>query len=596
MTRYIKYLSLFLLILAFGCNDDGYIDPVTPLDPGPDQEAPEVNIKFPLEGTKLQVLETVTSIDIRFEASDDIELDEVVISLDGSQIASLSEFTDYRRLMQEYTYDNITNGPHTLTVTATDLSGKSSSASVNFEKEAPYEPKYQGEVLYMPFDNDFIDLVNIERPTVVGSPGFSGESFAGPGAYAGATDSYLQYPTANLNLGDEFSAVFWMRVNGTPDRAGILVIGPPDEAAPANPNNRRNGFRFFREAAGGDQRFKLNVGRGGADNWFDGGENADVVPNTGEWVHFAFTISNSRAAVYINGQVAREGDFEGVDWTGCDILSVMSGAPRFTGWNHRSDLSLMDELRIFNRALSQNEIQQIIVDDGGSSGGGSYQPQYDGEIFYAPFDGEFGDLVNNIEPEVMGNPGFADEGIGGSSYAGAPDSYLQFPTEGLLGEEFSAVFWTKLNATPNRAGILVISPPDPDKPDTPNNRTHGFRFFRENGAEGTQRYKLNVGNSGGDNWFDGGTLADVDTTSGWNHFAFTISPTECVVYINGEIVRQGDFAGVSWEGCDIMSVMSGAPRFTEWNHWSNLSYMDELRLFNKALTQEEIQMIIADEQ
>jgi hypothetical protein len=65
--------------------------------------------------------------------------------------------------------------------------------------------------------------------------------------------------------------------------------------------------------------------------------------------------------VYINGQVVSEGTFDGVDWTGCDILSIASGAPRFTEWGHLSDLSLYDELRMFNKALTQAEVQAIMA-------------------------------------------------------------------------------------------------------------------------------------------------------------------------------------------------------------------------------------------
>ena len=41
----------------------------------------------------------------------------------------------------------------------------------------------------------------------------------------------------------------------------------------------------------------------------------------------------------------------------------MSGAPTFAYWNHLSDLSLMDELRIFNTALTQAEVQAIYNDE-----------------------------------------------------------------------------------------------------------------------------------------------------------------------------------------------------------------------------------------
>ena len=580
----------FILIAFIACNDG--IDPISEVDPGADQTAPQVDITFPLEGTVLQVLEVVTTINVKFEATDDIELKSVDVTLDGEEIASFSEFKDYRRFLADFDYDNVTDGTHVLTVTATDIEGKSTSASVNFEKEPPYVQKYEGEVLYMPFDNDFIDLVSITRPTVVGSPGFAGDSQVGLNAYQGAEGAYLTMPTENI-VNNELSAVFWMKVNDSPDRAGVLVIGPEDPNNPSAQNNRTNGFRFFRENAGGMQRFKLNVGRGDGDSWFDGGMMADVAPNTGEWTHLAFTISDTKAVVYINGEIASEGEFTGVDWTGCDILSIMSGAPRFTGWSHLSDQSQMDELRIFNRELSQSDIQNIIFDE---SNMGGYTPLYDGEIFYAPFDNNYIDFISRTPLMEVGSPGISGNAfLGGGAFEGAADSYLTFPARGLMNEEFSAVFWMNVNDMPDRAGVMVIGPPDPDNPDAMNKRTNGFRFFREN-AGGMQRYKLNVGKGDGDSWFDGGTNADVAPNTGnWTHFAFTISNSNASVYINGEVAASGDFTGVDWTDCDMLSIMSGAPRFTGWGHLSDQSLLDELRLFDKALSQAEIQGIIMDE-
>ncbi len=458
------------------------------------------------------------------------------------------------------------------------------------EIEAPsYVPLYDGEIFYMSFDGAFTEFVSGTDPTIVGTPGLAGEGVLGGNSYAGADDSYLTFPAAGLQ-GDEFSAAFWLKVNAVPDRSGVLVMGPPDAVNPATPNNRTAGFRFFRENASGKQRFKLNVGDGTADSWFDGGAAADVDPAADQWVHFAFTISGMQAVVYIDGQVVSQGAFPGVSWTGVDVLSIMSGAPRFTEWGHLSDESFMDELRLFNKALTQQDVQTIFEAESGGPVG--YTPRV-GETFYMPFDGNNTDLVSNTGATVVGTPGLAGEGVlGGNSYLGAANSYLTFPAAALQGNEFSAAFWLKINAVPDRAGILVMGPPDPNLPATPNNRTSGFRFFREN-ASGKQRFKLNVGNGTADSWFDGGAAADVDpATNQWVHFAFTISGTEAVVYIDGLVVSQGAFTGISWAGVDVLSIMSGAPRFTEWGHLSDESYMDELHLFNKALTQIEIQAII----
>jgi hypothetical protein len=573
MNLFTKYgVWVVLIIFSAACNQG--IDPISPEEPGPDESAPAITVTYPVEGTEIKVAEVLTSITIKFQVTDDIEVKSVVVKMDGTQIAAYNEFLDYRRFLKELLHEGLATGPHVLSIVATDIENKVTTTNINFEKKPPYLPLFEGETFYMPFDGINTELITITQPTQVGSPLFAGEGRKGGNAYKGAADAYLTFPTTGL-LGTEFSASFWMKVNDSPDRAGVLVIGPPGI------NTRTSGFRFFRENAGGKQRFKLNVGTGSSDSWFDGGTAADVVPNTGEWVHFAFSISATNAAVYINGEVASQGSLAGVNWTGCEFISIMSGAPRFTEWGHNSDLSFMDELRLFDKALTQQDVLEII--------GSDYVPEYDGEVFYMPFDSDFSDLVGGASGTEVGSPNLSNVAkVGVGSYEGAANSYLTYPTTSLKNNEFSAAFWMKLDASPDRAGILVMGPPGI------NTRTNGFRLFREN-AGGKQRFKLNVGNGTADSWFDGGTAADVDPAGNpWVHIAFTISDTECVVYINGNAASQGSFTGVDWTGCDILSIMSGDPRFTEWGHMSDESYMDELRIFDKALTEAEVEAVMND--
>lgn len=589
------FIALIGLGILFGCQE-GFTDEITAVAPGADESAPVVTINFPSEGTEIPSYDEVATINILFEVTDDIEVQTISVAIDGQEIANMSDFKDYRRVVEDYEYSQLTTGAHVLAITATDASGKSETTSVNFAKVPPYIPVYDGEIFYMPFNGDNLEFVSGQTPTIVGSPGFAGEGVAGGDAYQGAANSYLTFPTEGL-LENELSAVFWMKVNATPDRAGVLVIGPPDEANadfPETQNLRTNGFRFFRENAGGMQRFKLNIGNGDGENWFDGGAAADVNPAIDQWVHLAFSISGTQASVYINGEVVSSGDFPGIDWTGCDIISIMSGSPRFNGWNHLSDESMMDELRMFDKALTQTEIQTIFTNEGGSVG---FTPEF-GEILYMPFDGDYVDLVSGGSASGVGSPGFGGEGLrGDNSYGGGTDSYLTFPSETLENAAFSASFWYKMNNDPDRAGILVLGPPDSDNADFPttqNKRTNGFRFFREN-AGGNQRFKLNVGTGAGESWFDGGAAADLDpaVATDWVHMAFTISDSEAIVYINGTIVSQGTFGGVDWTDCDILSIGSGAPRFTGWGHLSDNSYIDELRVFDRVITQTEVDAIIA---
>ncbi len=571
------------VILLFNACEQEYLDPITQVEPGADEAAPEVTVNFPPDGYELQTNDEIASINIRFEVRDDIEIKDISVSLNGSEIASFNDFLDYRVAKMDFDYDNVTTGDHVLTVAATDLDGKTSEANVNFSKSPPYVAAYEGEVFYMPFNGEYREMNSLDLATSKGTPGFagSGNGVQGGNAYAGAVDSYLTFPTAGLQGTNAISATFWVKVDDSMDRAGVLVAAPPAD----NNNDRTKGFRFFREASNGGatQRFKLNVGNGTADSWFDGGANADVTPNTGEWTHFAFTITDAKVVVYINGEIVSEGAFTGLDWTDVENLTIMSGEPNWTGWNHLADGSQMDELRIFNEELSQADIQTIMLKEQAS--------------FYLDFNGDYTDAVSGEDATVVGSPDFDySGGVFGDAYQGATDSYLTFGTDDILGDEFSASFWLNVNNTPDRAGILVVGPEDTANPESQNDRTSGFRFFREASNSGTtQRFKLNAGNGIADSWFDGGASADVDPTTGnWVHFAFSISDTESVVYINGVQVSQGVFTGIDWTGCDVLSIMSGAPRFTGWGHLSDASLMDELRLFNKAITMDEVNLLYND--
>ncbi|MBX2896085.1 MAG: LamG domain-containing protein [Cyclobacteriaceae bacterium] len=549
------------------CNEG--IDPIRAIAPGPDETSPVITVTYPLEGTEIKVAETVVPINIKFEVTDDIEIKSIVVKMDGNNVATFNEFLDYRRAVKDIVYPNLTTGTHVLTIEATDMENKVTTKNINFEKTPPYIPVFAGETFYMPFDGIYTELITISNATVVGMPQFAGEGKRGGNAYKGATGAYLSYPTAGLT-GTEFSASFWMKVNSTPDRAGVLVAGPPGI------NTRTQGFRFFRENAGGKQRFKLNVGNGTSDFWFDGGVNADVVPNTGEWVHLAFSISATNAAVYINGQVASQGPLTGgINWTGCDVFSIMSGAPRFTEWNHNSDLSYMDELRFFNKALTQADVLAII--------GSDYSPKYDGEVFYMPFDADYGDLVGGSNATVVGTPSL-DTGKKGKAFKGATDSYLTYPIADLgLGNAFSISFWYKANITPDRAGILTVGPPGI------NTRTSGFRLFRENGANVV---KSNVGIGTGDSWNDGGAISATD----WVFVTMVAGGGSHGIYVNGTLLRaESTFTGnLSWADCEFISIGSGAPRFTEWGHLSDNSLIDEIRIFNRKLSQAEIQQMMND--
>lgn len=218
-----------------------------------------------------------------------------------------------------------------------------------------------GLLFYMSFDGDYKDAISDAEATKVGNPVFAAGKIGQ--AYAGATNGYLTFRLSNIpvELGSDLTIGFWYKVNNNPNKAGIISIGPVTEGAADNlQNNRTSGVRIFREEAGSMQRFKANVGNGTADGWLDGGANADIDPATADWLYFTLTITEGKALFYIDGEQVASNNLSKISWEGCDIMSIGSGAPRFTEWGHLSDNSLIDELRIYNKTLTVEEIQEIM--------------------------------------------------------------------------------------------------------------------------------------------------------------------------------------------------------------------------------------------
>jgi hypothetical protein len=351
-----KYIAIGTLAMVFAVACNKGIDPISAVAPGPDTAAPVVKINYPTSVTVIRDEASKVPVKIQCEASDDIELASVVLQLDGTQIATFSSFIDYRRAVEEYIYDGVTDGKHTLTVTATDLSGKTGTQSVQFQKTTPYHALYDGEVFYMPFDGDAIEQISNTSATVVGSPTYvDGKKVK---AYAGATDAYLNFPTTGL-LGSEFSLAFWYNINGTPSRAGIFAIARPYTVY--NDTTRYKGFRIFRENSGTSQNIGVNIGIGKAEVWISPITTVTSA-NFGKWMHIAISVSATTAKVYIDNVLVKTAALtKPIDWTDCAPISIASGKPNFTYWDHLSDLSLYDEMRIFNKAITAEQVAALFA-------------------------------------------------------------------------------------------------------------------------------------------------------------------------------------------------------------------------------------------
>lgn len=354
MKNILKIAFIGVLLSLFSCRD-GYIDSITKVAPGTDAAAPQIEIISPSGDVLIPFINTTTNFKFQFKVSDDIELSTIDILLDGTKLNTYNKFLDYRVFADTYTYNNLGLGNHVFTVNAKDLSGKTSTKSFTFNIDNKYTALY-GEKLYMPFfaGGVYTDLLSGSNPTVVGSTSTVSGGYDGA-AFQGATDSYLKLPLAGLYSSNGISFTFWYKLNVSPDRSGIITIN--DDADNSN-DNRTGGLRLFREGSTSSQNIKLNVGLGtGGESWNDGGA---LAPN-GNWVHIGVTVSPTESKIYFNGVLQRTATYTTpFDFSPSTDLVIGSGAPSFTYWSHNSDLSLYDDLRIYDKALTEAEVKATV--------------------------------------------------------------------------------------------------------------------------------------------------------------------------------------------------------------------------------------------
>lgn len=350
MKRIRNYIALAVIALI-GVSCENELDPIKEVKPGQDVEGPSVIINFPAEGKNVRVASEEEPVTFNFTATDDVEIKEVTIELDGAQVGTITAFKDYRNATLDFKHI-FNNGDHTITVTVVDMQANSATTSRSFKKVTapPYTPM-DGEVLYLPFEGDFMNLISGEEAVVEGSPSFvAGKVDEG---YQGAEDSFLTFPSEDL-VGDEISIAFWANINSSPDRAGIISISPTAE-------DRTVGLRLFREGTATEQKLGLNVGIGTTEVWVN--PFYTFAPD-GSWMHVAITISTSKVTCYINGAEVLTADLEAqISWAGTSELNFGSGAPNFVYWEHFSDLSQYDELKIFNRAITPEEVATLASDE-----------------------------------------------------------------------------------------------------------------------------------------------------------------------------------------------------------------------------------------
>jgi len=200
------------------------------------------------------------------------------------------------------------------------------------------------QVLYLPFDWDD-DSYARDRSgygnhgTIYGAARAGGK--IGMALSFDGVDDYVNVPhSASLVPARDFTIMFWMKRIGTPTAEGSFF-------------SKEYWLRLHMNT-NGDVDFRVRL--------VDG-----TVPSTGyyptplnEWIHYTGVLKGTKLLLYLDGKLVSE-----VSNTGADlkpdiggVLHIAHDVERAIGIRHYP--IVMDEVRIYNRALSQDEIRMLM--------------------------------------------------------------------------------------------------------------------------------------------------------------------------------------------------------------------------------------------
>jgi hypothetical protein len=161
---------------------------------------------------------------------------------------------------------------------------------------------------------------------------------------------YVSIPgTTNIGELSKFTISTWVNLTSTPTRDGwtsmrFITVGDEKAVLRYYDNKGTSKLQFYIKKA--DDTYSSLV--------------VDLPWGTDTWNHIAGTYDGSTMRLYLNGMEQGNGDVSGTLTTGDGVLLSYPGGGSLDG--------LLDDVRIYNRALPSREIQALAAGDLGSSG------------------------------------------------------------------------------------------------------------------------------------------------------------------------------------------------------------------------------------
>jgi Concanavalin A-like lectin/glucanases superfamily/Secretion system C-terminal sorting domain len=306
-----------------------------------------------------------------------------------------------------------------------------------------YTNESSGLVAYYPFNGNANDESGNGNNGTVNGATLTTDRFGNANkAYSFTNPGHIEVPNSNI-FGDEFTVSYWFKINYYPGQRGVM-------SNVAVPNG---GFQQAFDGTTFSYILGYSFIGGYSPNYFYA--NYTMQEPVSQWHHLAMTYKklgtySSETRLYINGDLKK---------TDVHVMPITytPNAPFYIGQNH-SGLNFqgdLDDIRIYNRNLSPNEIAQL-----------ADVPMMPDLIAYLPMNGDANDKSGNnrngtvtnavASTDKYGNNSSAFQFLGngsGSNITLANSTGLDF-YENYGGRPFSISAWVKLG--PNTGDVKQI--------------------------------------------------------------------------------------------------------------------------------------------
>ena len=418
-----------------------------------------------------------------------------------------------------------------------------------------------GLIAYYPFNGNANDKSINGNHGIVSGATLTSDRFGNiNSAYSfNGTNQYIQCPNQSyLNIGSgDMSISMWVYLNN--NFTNRFFLGKSDGQFNQNKwivyySYNPTQFSFHQNTSTGASTFSAPA------NW---------LTDSNSWHHLVITKSSSTYTTYIDGIKASQSS--GPIAIPATSTALTIGMVENVGWMSGK----LDDIRVYNRALSADEVNVLNSETNINLD--------DGLVAYYNLNGNANDSSTNANHGIPSNTTLTTDRFGKSDKAmhfNGINALIQIqskPYLALTNAESTVAFWAKFEGTASTRHIL-------GKSDGPFNQNKWIYYYSSSSSE----ISLHVNRISGGSTFSAPTSFSYDTTT-WHHFAMIKNGSTYTSYIDG--IPQSQSSGPSQLPSTTSNFTIGSVENSSWFRGD----IDDVRVYNRALTSKEILSLISFE-